>query len=97
MLKGPNGAQKCLKKLACIYILQVVEQLEAKNRELSANMEQQQSANQDSVLRIKSTEKSVFQKDNRLLDLEDELASGDVIRDTLRRDKTKVCFDINNR
>jgi len=37
-----------------------------------------------------SAEKIAFQKENRLNDLEDELATGDVIRDNLRRDKTKV-------
>ena len=64
--------------------------LDAKVGELSNQLERQCELHHDSIRRARKAETFVLQHENRVQDLESELATGDVIRETLRNDKAKV-------
>jgi len=81
---------KCINFLLCFTFFQQIDLLEAKVGELSNQLERQCELHQDSIRRARKAETSAYQQESRLQDLENELASGDVIRETLRNDKTKV-------
>ncbi|CAK8692866.1 unnamed protein product [Clavelina lepadiformis] len=66
-----------------------VDILEEKVTHLNNQLERQCELHHDSIRRAKNAERSTFSNEDRLREMENELASADVIRDTLRRDKEK--------
>ena len=72
------------------YSLQEISGLEGEVDDLRKKVKYQEDLYQNAVYDLKQVERSNEQTDQRIRDLEDDLASGDVLRDTLRSDRTKV-------
>uniref|UniRef100_H2ZF69 Coiled-coil domain-containing protein 170 n=1 Tax=Ciona savignyi TaxID=51511 RepID=H2ZF69_CIOSA len=66
-----------------------IDVLEQKVSDLNKELERQCGLHHKTVRRAKKAESYTFQNENRLRDLEGELASTEVLRDTLRNEKNK--------
>lgn len=80
--------------LNLLYFIQRVDELEAKVLEVSSGFERQVDVNETSKCLVKKAVGAVCQNNEQMKDLENELATGEVIRDTLRREKLKVRFHL---
>lgn len=70
--------------------LQELGALEEKLKETEEKLKYQKEIYHTTVYDLKKVERSTFETDTRVHELEDELASRDVLNDTLRRDKSEV-------
>lgn len=71
-------------------MFQRIDVLEGKIYDLSSQLEKQCELNQDALRRAKHAETDLYSHQQNLRSMEGELASKDVLRDTLRSDKQKV-------
>lgn len=70
--------------------MQRIDCLEAKVLELSNELERQCELHHDSIRRAKKAESFAMQKESCMSTLERQIASDDVMRESLRNDKSKV-------
>lgn len=67
-----------------------MELYETKLKDLTNQLERQCELHHDAIRRAKQAESENYESNTMMRNLEGELATGDVLRDTLRNDKQKV-------
>ena len=82
--------QEILLLMLCLSSSQHIELLEQKVSSLTSQLEKQYDVHRSGDQRMKQAEGDIYQLQDRLKRAESELASADMLRDSLRTDKERV-------